>query len=584
MRARTIRVRNDRSRCSAFLPLLVVGLLGTASPLLAQDSSDAEEPTDTYFEAVDVQVVNVDVYVTDKSTGERVRGLTKDDFEIFEDGRPVAVSNFLAVEDGRPLGLPEIEADAPETIPLGDLPDLRLEKKELPPEQQLHVVVYIDNLFLQVFSRNRAIRQIRTFLQDRLREGDRVMIATFQRSLRIRQPFTTDYSVVAEILNEIETEQGFEQQGETQRREVIRDIEFARTAYEAMARVELHADSIYDDAGRSIDKLREMVGSLAGLPGRKAILHVSDGIPMTPAADLFEMIANKWQDQISLLGSGNRYRLAHRYHSLTTLASSHRVSFYTLEAAGLRSHRSLSAEYGGSTSGAQPGSSFIQADHTFASNRQETLQLLAHDTGGLSAFNTNNIAGALGRMEQDFENWYSLAYHPARTGDGRYHDIEVKVKRRGVEVRHRNGYRDRSLEARVNEETLASLIHGVERDDLGIDVRLGQPVRHEDRWLVSVDVRIPIGALTLLPYESIHRGRLRVAVAAKDGDGELSEIDQKLVPLDIPADDLETAKTQYFTYTAQLLMEDGNQTVAVGVQDDTSRERSMVRSFLRVGR
>jgi VWFA-related protein len=44
-------------------------------------------------ETVEVSIVNVDVVVTDRK-GNRVRGLTRDGFHIFEDGKPQPVSNF----------------------------------------------------------------------------------------------------------------------------------------------------------------------------------------------------------------------------------------------------------------------------------------------------------------------------------------------------------------------------------------------------------------------------------------------------------------------------------------------------------
>jgi len=49
------------------------------------------------IEKIDVSVVNVDVTVTDRA-GNPVRGLTRDDFEVFEDGRPQPITNFYAVE------------------------------------------------------------------------------------------------------------------------------------------------------------------------------------------------------------------------------------------------------------------------------------------------------------------------------------------------------------------------------------------------------------------------------------------------------------------------------------------------------
>ena len=97
--------------------LLLLLVLGLAWPGLAQESGEISEAMDddgAYVETVDVTVVNLDVYVTDKK-GEPVTGLTRDDFEVFENGRPVAISNFFAVEDRRPVdSQPLVAAGQPE--------------------------------------------------------------------------------------------------------------------------------------------------------------------------------------------------------------------------------------------------------------------------------------------------------------------------------------------------------------------------------------------------------------------------------------------------------------------------------------
>ena len=77
---------------------------------------DAQQDDDwsVFVESVHVNVVNVDVRVTDKK-GNPVEGLTIDDFEIFEEGRPVQISNFYVIENGRrldPEAEPAIESDA----------------------------------------------------------------------------------------------------------------------------------------------------------------------------------------------------------------------------------------------------------------------------------------------------------------------------------------------------------------------------------------------------------------------------------------------------------------------------------------
>ena len=74
------------------LPLLL------ASPGLAQETSTppSDEP---FFERVAVNIVNVEVYVTDEE-GNPVTDLTADDFEIYEDKRAVELVNFYRVTDG----------------------------------------------------------------------------------------------------------------------------------------------------------------------------------------------------------------------------------------------------------------------------------------------------------------------------------------------------------------------------------------------------------------------------------------------------------------------------------------------------
>ena len=51
---------------------------------------------------VEVSVTNVEVVVTD-SKGNRVSGLTREDFEVYQDGLPQKITNFYAVSGGKVL-------------------------------------------------------------------------------------------------------------------------------------------------------------------------------------------------------------------------------------------------------------------------------------------------------------------------------------------------------------------------------------------------------------------------------------------------------------------------------------------------
>jgi hypothetical protein len=84
----------------------------------------------------------------------------------------------------------------------------------------------------------------------------------------------------------------------------------------------------------------------------------------------------------------------------------------------------------------------LQQDAANLRARQNSLRFLADDTDGISIINTNNIDGMLRRVVDDLSSYYLMAYYASNTKlDGRFRTISVKVKRPGVTVRARKGYR-----------------------------------------------------------------------------------------------------------------------------------------------
>jgi len=79
--------------------------------------------------------------------------------------------------------------------------------------------------------------------------------------------------------------------------------------------------------------------------------------------------------------------------------------------------------------------------------RQQALRSMADDTDGTSVINTNDIEGALGRIVDDLSSYYLLGYESTNNRlDGKYRSISVRVKRPGVQVRARRGYRSLTAE------------------------------------------------------------------------------------------------------------------------------------------
>jgi VWFA-related protein len=574
----------------------LLGFVVTSALLLAQEAGtsspgESEAPREDsmavevdpapdggpYFESVNVNVVNVDVYVTDKK-GEPVTGLTRDDFVVLEDKRAVPISNFYSVEGGRPVAgaLPQAEPDPRLPLSQRGLP-------RIPEEQRLSLVVYIDNFNIRPFDRNRVFRRLREFLHD-LDPNDRVMLVSYDRSLHTRQPFTTDATLVANALTDLEKLSGWAVHSDSEWRDLLRDVVEAQNLGEVSWRVKQYAQSRTNDLAFTIDALRQLIDTLAGLPGRKALLYVCSGLSMSPAEELYQAMMTKF-DTTAIMSEAREFHLGRRFINLASQANSGRVAFYTIDAGGLRVGSSAQAD--AATIGATSPGLGPLVDSIYIRNLQAPLQLLAEETGGRAIINTNDVGSDLQKISQGFENYYSLGYSPGHSGDGRYHRIavELKEKHRGVDLRYRTGYRDKSLQIRMADSTTASLVHNLANNPLEVEFQVGRQVEAEKRnqFEVPVLVRIPLDKVTLVPYEDYYVGRLKLFFGAMDEEGDMSDVSEVPLHIRIANADVEKARTQSYAYSAKLQMRGGGHRLAVGVRDEIAAVESFVTRSFQVG-
>ncbi len=573
-----------RSRNPAMSPVLRLAaalalLLLTPPPAAAQETPPTE---DTFFEKIAVDVVNVEVYVTDKD-GEPVTGLGRDDFEVTEDGRPVEVVNFYRVADGKASAEAEPAEAAPPSEPAAREPlDLPRFVEEVPDEQRLHLIVYVDNFHIHPLNRNRVFSRLRGFLLKTVREGDEVMVASYDRSLNIRHPFTSDASLVNNVLLELEEVSGSGKERELERATAVQAIYESQTLRGALSRAKEFAEAGQFELGRALDALTEMVDSLAGLPGRKMLLYVSDGLPMIPGQDLYQAVQQRFAD-LSALGEAASRDMSRRFMSIINRANSNRISFYTIDAAGLRVQSGMGAE------NPAINSVYVRSaavDATLRSNLQSTLKLMASQTGGQAILNTNDVSAGLERIGRDFDNYYSLGYRAPATDRGIYHRIEVRLKekRPGWDVRHREGYRDKTIENRVNDGVQAFLFHGYQQNPLGVSIDLGPQTPDDDDFTsVAIQVRVPIEKLVLLPQGDFYVGRLRFYFGAVDEKGRDAELQELPFELRIPRESIEVAKRDEVSQVINATMRRGRQKLVVAVRDEISDERSVVGRFVDVG-
>jgi len=344
-----------------------------------------------------------------------------------------------------------------------------------------------------------------------------------------------------------------------------------------MSHADFYAKAMFHDVETSLRGMDELVSSLGGLPGRKAMLYVSEGVPMTAGEDLFALVDLKFGERSASQLSAHRYRVRRQFRHLVARANTNRVTFYTLDASGSYTYTGISAEYGNATE------SFSEMDFVYDSNRQEPLMMMAEGTGGQSVLGTANFGDALERIAADLTTYYSLGYSPLHAEDGRYHDIEVRLKKKGLNVRYRQGYRSKTVQSRLDDGTMAALLYDASVNPLHVKLVFGKAEADgRGNYLLPVEVRIPLAEVALLPRGTELRGQMRVSLSVMDSDGDTSPPAQNAFPIVVQEDELKE-EGRHYTYAAQLLMHSGTHQVGVGVVDEIGGESSFLSRPVKVG-
>jgi VWFA-related protein len=370
-------------------------------------------------------------------------------------------------------------------------------------------------------------------------------------------------------------------------RGALRDSHFRRTV-ETMQTVgcedappvaRAYAEEMANDARMTLRALARVVESLAGIEGRKTILYVSDGAAMHPGEDMFLVLEK-------LCGAASVFQaqdLAAEFRRLSRLANANGVTIDSLETAGLRGFSGASAEE--NPLPIDPMAR-INLDSAKAADAQQLLFNLASETGGRAALNGNDLRTDLARIAADLRSYYSLGYTPERSGDGRVPAIEVKVKRDGLRVRHRKTYTDLPREERLAARVQTALLHGIVDNPLraGLDLVSSQPAGR-GQHLVVLRLRLPVKQLVLLSQGGTWTGQLTLWIGARDAAGRIAPVQSVRVPVRIPAAAGKEQLGRTFAYDLRMRMaERGEQTVAVGIQDDLGHTTSFITGVFRVDR
>lgn len=569
----------EKERSTGTARVLVLAGLLTAAPavLAAQETEDL--PAGDFAEELSVEVISVEVYVTDRK-GRPVAGLTREDFRLFEDGDPVEIAYFSAYDAGAPATSDGGRAEA------GD------PAAEVPPEgrEARNLVIYLDDANLAPAGRRRVLEGLRDVVAAGEDGADRIMVVVRDAGLTIVQPFTDDRQAVVDALDAVAGRATGGIFRGTERDAVFRAIREIHQGYESSnrcpdacdcgwhemeARAREYADSVAGHVNAAAGALSQLSSALSGVGGRKFVLYVADGLEQRAGIDAFHYVADvcpQYEQEISR--NYLTYDQASTFHRLTAHANANGVTFHTLEAFGLQAD-------GSATESHSKYRTSILTQRLQAANRQSPLFQIANDTGGRAVLNANVFDREIERIGGDFGTYYSLGFESHHRGDGRLHRIQVEVGGRGYQVRHRTYYRDKPIETRLAERVWGTLLLGTETNSLGLAVTAGEARSGSSGCCsVPVELRLPVDRLSLAPGTESDVGRVYVVMTAKNDAGETISVRGREIPVRAAADD--AGSDELRTLVVDVDLAPGSWELAVGVLDLLGGGESYVRERVEV--
>jgi VWFA-related protein len=382
-----------------------------------QPQPDPNAPAQPVFRA-GINFVRVDVIVSDKN-GANIADLKQSDFEITEDGKPQTVESFKFIKlDGG-------AAPGPDGPPRAIRTDEDEEAEAAKDDVRLFAV-FLDDYHVRRLASMGVRDPLSKFIETQLGPSDMVgLMYPLQSVLNVRM--TRNHAAVVQGIQRFV--------GRKYDYTPMNDIEqqYANYPTETVERIRNKV---------SLSALKGLIIHMGTLKeGRKSLIVVSEGYTyMVPPG---MRSPNSQMPGLGNLGGGFDQTTENRANFSATIdmqqdlrdvfdeANRQNVSLYPVDPRGL-------AVFEFDLSEPSVGSDM---DRQYLNATMDTLRTLAEQTDGRAIVNRNDLAAGMKQIVRDSSAYYLVGYSSTiAPSDGKFHEIKVRVKRPGVQVRSRKGY------------------------------------------------------------------------------------------------------------------------------------------------
>jgi len=531
----------------------------------------------TFRSSARLTLVSVDVVVTRKD-GTPVEGLTADDFVVLHGGEPVPISNFREEKraagrgDAPPLAPASASPAAPPVGAGRPLPGARDAAGGARPRR--HLLFFVDDLALpERREREEVFAALGAILTRTLEPGDDAMIVTWRRGIRRVFPFTGDLALLERRLDAVARDAGrLGQEAATELEQLVADDAYYRWAEQGDS--ELSRNRLIQERWLEVKSklvaLRGLVGSMAGLEGRKDLILVSRRLSKIAGVEYEgrHILKDAKAGPPGLAGAVSGINTMSYIEDLVDAANAVGVTIHSIYGEGW----SMDAPSAASPSALPPGVSPLDVRRTQQtwSNEMATLGLVSERTGGVLIGSTAEASRFADRVSSGLAHWYSIGY-PRPEGTESSGKISVRVKRPGLVVRSRKAFVDRPAGDAMRERVVANLFRRDESAKLAIAVEAGSPVASgKDRWVTPLRVRVPVRSLALVPDGAEAKGAVTLYRVSATPVGEVSNVAEERHAVRVPAELASADSAVVLDYEVEVEAVDAASRISIGVLDETS--------------
>lgn len=541
----------DRARVPALFLSLALGV-----PVSAAPPTPETPPIATGVRAA-VEVTAMDLDVVATKDGKPVDDLSKEEFVVRVDGRPVAIDYFARIEAGTVHG-PDLATASPDLV----LDTFRADDGETYVPRQF--LVYFDDERLLPQERKPVIEGLRDFVT-RLSPSDRASIVSYNGATRVLAPFTSSKEDLLDALLRLEKASPRGLSWESQYRQTVQDLRTSRPSARSSILRSWSAQASSRERS-ALAELARSVSALAARSGKRTLLLVTNGYEWYPGQTLaqaygFSSLAQFDED------------IGEEIRRVYETANRSGITIQVFDAKGLAVDSDASQAL---PSGVSP---FAKAQ-----NFRDSMVAFASETGGTLTENRNFFLSDLDRVYREASSYYSVGVTLAGLPGTGARKVEVRSTRPGVVVKARTGFGAKTADDAAVDRVEMALLNPAAAGDFPATVRIGRPESKGGvgRRTAPYEVTCAMSELTFRDEGDSKVAIVEVTIAAVEDTGARSAIKPERRRLTIPNAEWEKARVEAFVYRGELKTGKGNLRFVASVRDVASGRTALASTAVRV--